>query len=81
MSRSDTPGQGRQADMSYEALKQRLMAHVLHGQHGSALVSVRVADVRAIIELADRAEEAADIEAELMVIKSRIARAVGVLKA
>lgn len=80
MSRGDTAGNGRGLAMDYDSVKARMLAHCINGAHGSTLVSVRVADVRAIIEWADQAQEGAESEAELAIIHSRIERAIGILR-
>jgi len=71
---------GRPADMSWEAVRHRLLQHVLPGLHGNALVTIRIADIKAVVELADHAAEADEAMQERDVAHARIARALRILK-
>ena len=80
MSREEAAGKGRGLSMDYDSVKARLLAHCINGAHGSLLVSIRVMDIRAIIEWADQAQEGAEAEAELAILQSRIDRAINVMR-
>ena len=80
MSRGDIAGNGRSMSMDYDSVKARMLAHCINGAHGSLLVSVRVMDIKAIIEWADQAQQGAEAEAELAILHSRIERAINVMR-
>ena len=66
---------GRQSDMSHDAVVKRLLQHVLLGTHGSSLVSVRVMDLRAIIDKASSTSRAAEYARQLRALTRRMEQA------
>lgn len=70
---------GRPTDTSWEAVRHRLLLHVLPSMHGNAFATVRVADLRAAVARADEVEDTVDAAERCAVAEWRIARALRIL--
>jgi hypothetical protein len=70
---------GRPADMSWSAVRRRLLMYVPIGARGNTHVTVRVADLRTAVEMADTADGSPDVAAEYQKLLRRVHRAVKLL--
>ena len=80
MSRGDTPGNGRAAQMDWPSVRARLLQHVPVGAHGAMMVSVRARDIEHVCKVVDDYAESEDAMAELQAERYRIGRAILILQ-
>lgn len=66
--------------MDLDSVKRRLLAHALPTMQGNSLITVRAGDVRAIVSLAEEAEDMKEAVANAAILQIKIDRAIRALR-